>query len=709
MSKSSPSLFQGSLIRSVSPVFRRRLLAAAGCTLALCVQASAEPAPAASPVADHEVLVPGTRLQPAPFEPAASVSIITAARIATSPARTVAELLALEAGVHVRSLYGNRSVRATVDLRGFGVTGGQNTLILLDGRRLNDVDLASVNFAALPLHNIERIEIVRGAGSVLYGDGASGGTVNVVTRRPRAGEFSATAAAAGGSHDTRGLEGRLSWGASRASVNLAAENLESDGYRDNNALKQRNGQVELRLERAGTDFYLKTGLSDQHLGLPGVRTVDPGAALDELGADPRGTLSPDDYAAERAGYLTLGFNRRLGTAAGLLFDAGYRERGQQAWFASFSDYLDTDLRTLSLTPRLYVDHDLPLLPGRLIAGIDFYDHDYDSRRAFTRQTIARPIHRLLLDQRNTAVYASHFAQPTARLSVELGARLQRVRLRARDLFDPAAPGAAEKFEFSGAPDFSRVDTESMFEAGFGYALTQSSRVYLRASRSVRFGTVDELYEYDAFFARVFSPLEPQVARQVEIGARHGRGAFQGRLAAYGMDLREEIHFNPLTFANENLDPTRRRGIEAEVSVQAAANLALRATYTLQRAEFRDGPFDGNEVPVAPRRLAGLSALWSMLPNVQLAANWRYVGEKRFDNDETNTFSARIPAYDLLDARLTVSHMAGDRLWTVSVAAHNLLDERAFDYGVASTFTPGRFNAYPLPERGYTLRLALQFD
>ncbi len=673
------------------------------CFTSVCAPVMADPAPTLS--ADSEVLVPGTRLQPDPFAPAASVSVIDAERIATSPARTVAELLAVEAGIQVRSLYGNLSARTTVDLRGFGVTGGQNTLILLDGRRLNDVDLATVNFAALPLHNIERIEIVRGSGGVLYGDGASGGTINIVTRRPQAGEFSALVGVSGGSYDSSGIEGRLSWGGERASVNLAAESLESDGYRENNGLEQRNVQLETRLQNAGFDFYAKVGLSDQELGLPGVRTVDPGANLDELGNDRRGAADADNLAQERAGYVTAGFSRDLGKHAGMLFDAGYRDRSQQAWYASFSDYLDTDLRSVSVTPRLYIDHDLPALPGRFITGIDYYDHTYDSSRAFSEQTIGMPIHRLLIDQRSTAVYVSNLARPTERLTVDLGARLQRVRFQARDLFDPGAPGAAEKFEFSGAPDFSRSDTESMFEAGLGYELSDTARLFARAGRSVRFATVDELYEFDAFFARVFSPLEPQVAEHLDIGAHYSHGRLLGSLTAYAMELQDEIHFNPVTFANENLDPTRRRGIEAEVGVQIAVNLNLRVNYTLQRATFRDGLFDGNEVPVAPRRLANVTGLWSILPHLELAATWHYVGGKRFDNDEANTFAARIPAYDLLDARLT----AGYGQWTVSLAAHNLLGEKAFDYGVASTFTPGRFNAYPLPERSFTLRLGRQFN
>jgi iron complex outermembrane receptor protein len=83
--------------------------------------------------------------------------IIDSGQIRQSPARTLPELLSFEAGIFSRSLYGNNATRATIDIRGFGATAAQNTLILVDGRRLNDVDLAAVEFSTIPLANIERV------------------------------------------------------------------------------------------------------------------------------------------------------------------------------------------------------------------------------------------------------------------------------------------------------------------------------------------------------------------------------------------------------------------------------------------------------------------------------------------------------------------------------------------------------------------------
>ncbi len=661
----------------------------------------------------NEVLVPGTRLEQTAFKLPASVTVISAEQIATSPAQTVADLLDTEAGVHVRSLFGNRATRATVDLRGFGVTGGQNTVILLDGRRLNDVDLATVNFAAIPLHNVERIEIVRGSGSVLYGDGASGGSINIVTRRPQREELAGSAGVSGGSYNTAQIDGRLSYGGKRSAVNLAVDGVDSDGYRDNNDLKQRDVQLDWRFDGATAGLYAKAGYSDQELGLPGVRTVDPAFGLDELRDDPRGTITPRDYAEERAGYLTIGLARSLGAHGGLLADAGYRDRRQKAFFddyvgfppfsppGTYADYLDTHLRSFSVTPRVYFDHALFGADSRLTAGVDFYDHDYDSDRALNAR--AAPIHRLRVEQRNTALYLNHLSHPAKRLTMNLGARVQRVHFEARDGFDPAAPGALDKFE-SGAAPFSTSDTAYMLEAGWRYAFTDAVDGFVRAGRSARFATVDELFEIGPTFTREFSRLDPQTARHADVGVEFATGPWTGSLTAYAMNLDDEIHFNPVSFTNENLDPTHRRGFEADLRVQATERLALRANYSMQHATFRAGPFDGNDVPVVPRRLANVSALWTIVPDVDLAATWHYVGEKHFDNDETGTFGRNIPAYDLLDAKLTVQFSG----WTATAMVNNLLDEEAFDYGVASTFSPGRYNGYPLPGRNFLVGLSRSF-
>ena len=117
------------------------------------------------------LVVTATRLDLSLDNTPGHVTVIERETIAQSPARTLPDLLALEAGIFSRSLFGNQAANSKLDV-----------LILLDGRRLNDVDQSAVDFSAIPLRQIERIEILRNGGAVLYGDGAVGGAINIVTR-----------------------------------------------------------------------------------------------------------------------------------------------------------------------------------------------------------------------------------------------------------------------------------------------------------------------------------------------------------------------------------------------------------------------------------------------------------------------------------------------------------------------------------------------
>ncbi|MFZ1811554.1 MAG: TonB-dependent receptor plug domain-containing protein, partial [Candidatus Nitrotoga sp.] len=112
------------------------------------------------------LIVTGTRFEETYADKPLNVSIITREAINKSSARTIPELLSQQAGISARDLYGNNAASATVDLRGFGAAAGQNTLILLDGRRITNADLSGVQWSAIPFASIERIEIMRGSGAV---------------------------------------------------------------------------------------------------------------------------------------------------------------------------------------------------------------------------------------------------------------------------------------------------------------------------------------------------------------------------------------------------------------------------------------------------------------------------------------------------------------------------------------------------------------
>ena len=126
---------------------------------------------------DDAVVITATRFQDSKRDLPVGVTVITADDLRKSASSSLPEILAQFGLIHIRDNTGTPNQQ--VDLRGFGITGDQNTLVLVDGLRISENELTSAQLNAIALESIERIEIVRGSGAVLYGGGATGGTINI--------------------------------------------------------------------------------------------------------------------------------------------------------------------------------------------------------------------------------------------------------------------------------------------------------------------------------------------------------------------------------------------------------------------------------------------------------------------------------------------------------------------------------------------------
>jgi iron complex outermembrane receptor protein len=652
----------------------------------------------------ENILVTATRLDPDNGKARGNTTIITAADIEKSTARTLPELLGREAGVLTRSLYGNNATGSTVDIRGFGAASTQNTLILLDGRRLNDVDLSGVDFSIIPLQSIERIEITRNSGAVLYGDGAVGGAINIITRQPEMAGTSAFIKAGAGNLDTQQLDAQISHNTGPLSVFLGAHGVSSDGYRDNNKLDQKNLNSDIRYTHNNSQFFLRSDWFDQDLDLPGVRNVNPGLGVNQLRNNRKGTNTPRDYADQDGYSINPGMTHYWDNGTETVIAFGYRKKNQQAFFdfgGGFSDYLDSDLDTWSFTPRVIIPHQLFGKSAQTTAGIDHYDSDYDSDRSTTKSNNNKPIHRLDIEQKSTAVYADSTIAATPDITVNLGARLQWVKLDARDKYDPNAEGAFD----NQAQNYDDSERVHMLEAGIEKQFTPSTAAYLKWTRSARVTTVDELFEFDPnTFARVFSPLDPQISNGFDLGTHYRVDRAAVTVNAYYMRLKDEIHFNPVTFENINLDPTRRYGLELSGAYDVTDRLKLQGNYTYMRAKFRDGDFSGKNVPLVPENTASLTGIWKQTPATDVVVSANFVDNKYFDNDQSNSFEKKIPSYTTVDAK--ISHRY--RGFRLTAEVNNIFEEKFYDYGVSSTFSPGVYNAYPLPERTILFTVSKDF-
>ena len=652
----------------------------------------------------------------------ASSSTITAEDIEHSPAQSLPDILSQVAGVQVMHLLGSPiGTNDMVDLRGFGAFAQSNVLILVNGRRFQDLDLQGFDFSAIPLNSVERIEITRGnSGAVLYGDGAIGGVINIVTKTASAQPFFGKVEGAIGSYGYQG--GRLSAAASSGpwSTSVYGNTVGWAGYRQNSKVNQQNVVGNLNYKAPGWSSYLTVSGDRQAQDLPGGLENLPLVYPITL-SDPRASITPFDWATKRDVNVTAGFTNTLGSGVELIVDGGVRRKFQQSNFLNYFNnafftydpstagpmsYANTVMTTSSLTPRLDVSHQAFGVPNHLLTGIDFYNTQYGSDRTDTPGDI--PIHHYDIRQTTAAIYAMNTATVMPSLDIALGGRLQRNMVNAQDAYNPAAdPNAGFYATDPQAPPIDMSEWQYAAHIGYEYRANSVLTFFGRAARAFRLPNADERVGAGSPYSLATPPslgLKTQTSYDVEDGFRVKWARFNFESSAYLMELNNEIHFIPALFLNVNLDPTRRLGWENSATYQLTDDVRLHGGFAYTRATFREGPFAGNDIPLVSRWTGNAGASWDIWRKLfVLDVTGRFVGARHMDNDQTNT-QPLIPANATVDVKL--SGECERVFWSLTVL--NLFNVRYFDYAIASAFTQGFYSAYPQPGRTFVVRAGATF-
>jgi iron complex outermembrane recepter protein len=626
----------------------------------------------------EEVVVTATRFEEKTGVRATGLTVISRSQIESSNAKTVVDVLTSIGGVHARDNSGQANPQ--LDLRGFGIGGDQNTLVLVNGQRISENELLPANIAAIPLALIERIEILRSGGAVLYGGGATGGTINIITRGQASGTRSGQVLLGAGSYDAKVAEAVLGLGSEALSLDLAVRRTETDNYRRNNALRQDTVNATVRYATGWDKVSLSFGTDTQNMRLPGALS----AAL--IVADPRATQFPDDHASLDSGFASLAWSRSL-EGLELSADGAYREKDAAGLLSGGRNSVTG--RTLLFSPRAKITRNIFGVRHSLVIGGEWEDWNYASTVNFPNfDSDATSL------QNNSALFAQDTIQFGEHTAITLGTRKQRSRteIRERDTFTPATNTTA-----TAHPE--------AYEALLRQSLPAGLDLFLKTGRSFRLATVDENRSKTI-------PLEPQTSEDSEVALEYRRADGDFRIAAYRLDLTNEIQFmfipGGLFGSNVNLPPTRRQGIELNGGLRIAETLRVQARYEHLSARFLRGSFGGvdvggNEIPLVPEKLASLHLVWQPAERWNLIGTVRYVGEQRFDNDQSNSFPGKMPDYTLVDIKAT--HALGD--WFLSAQIDNLFAKEYFSYGIRNN-AGDSFNAYPAAERSFFLTAQYRF-
>jgi iron complex outermembrane receptor protein len=616
----------------------------------------------------------------------ANVTVITKDEIEHSNAQTVIDVLRDEVGLVVRDYYGTGKA-ASVDIRGFGETGLLNTLVLVDGRRVNSIDLSGVDWTQIPLDQVERIEIVRGSGSVLYGDNAVGGVINIITKKPEK-PFFAKAEVVGGSYGYHKENASVSgkWGPLSAMLNAGYS--ATDGYRDNGFLRTKDVGGKLIYDlNENISFNFSGNFHRDHSGLPGGLTK---ADMILLGR--RGTTHPSDKSETDDDYGALGMKAKLWDFGRIEADVSYRTRevGVSYFYSdplTSSTYKERiNLTTWGFTPKYVLEKSLLNHSNKFILGFDFYQSDsrVDSESYFSFMGMTfTSFDKLEVTKKSLGPYIFDEFSILNNLILSLGFREEWV------IYDFSQDSSQLKDRLR--------DHEPAWHIALNYLFDKRSSAFFSIKRSFRFPTTDELFQFYPT-PKVNTSLKPQTGYHYETGIRYAfTDQIEANLTLFWIDLKDEIFFNPTTLpfgTNENFPRTRRRGIEIGARAKPMSWLLIWGNYSYMIPTLRAEPFSGNDIPGVPRHKGSLGMDIDFGKGFLLNTRTNIVGSRHLISDWHNQLG-RLDGYYCFDARLSYTWKG----LKAFVGVNNITNQKFEEWAVTNAAGTTRL-FYPSPERNF---------
>ncbi|MBF8269849.1 MAG: TonB-dependent receptor [Gammaproteobacteria bacterium] len=640
------------------------------------------------------VIVSATRSNVTDLDFPGAITVISSEEIRMSGASHLVEVLRSAGGVQISDLYGD-GTDASVGIRGFSETAQQNTLIMIDGRRLNNADNGLPDLNTIALRNIDRIEIIKGSAGTLYGDKAVGGVINIITREPE--KLQVEGEMTYGSFDNRSAYASVENAhANGIHYRFSALRHLSDNYRDNNELRLTDIAASAGYTHASGELFLEYQDLNEDVELPGSLFADM------LAADRTQALYPSDFVATDSRIARAGIRQEI--IEGVELQAEYTNRKSdsngQLSSGGFPNTFIQKRKHTEFTPRLIGTFEMPAGQTLITIGGDLFKTDY---------LITSPFGITDDTQSQYSAYTQGIVPLTENLALTLGARHGTVQ---NDIMvDTLAFGRS-------LPAGTELDdSANAYEGGLSYLVNDNWRVFGKVDRNFRFVTADE---YSAvadnnFFANLFLfgtvvPLpETQTGLSYESGIEWHNDSAQARLQLFQLDLDNEIVFDPSLFLNTNIGDTRRRGLIFEGRYAPAQNWDIYANYSYIDGEVTSGGFDGSDLTFLADHSVTVGTRYRYDERLSGYLEIIGVSDRIFGGDFANAFE-KLPGYAVANMQMSYQY----NHFTLSLRVNNLLDKEYSDSGnIGFDFRDPMFpqvkTFFPAPERNLLFSLRYNYQ
>lgn len=586
-------------------------------------------------VVKEKVVVTATRVEMPMASVGSSITVVDREQLTERQCSSMVQALRAVPGLDVVQSGGGAGTVSTF-IRG---AKSEQTLVLVDGVPLNDAAGLGrgADLSQVPVENVERIEVLRGPQSTLYGADAIGGVINIITKKgsgPASGEASAEA----GSFNTFNEKAEVHGGNARYNYSAGASRQDSQGISSAN---EKNGNTE-------KDGYGRTEASTR-LGWTPVEEFEASGlarwnhARYDYDGYANGVLADTDDRGESDTLLLYG------EAKAKLVDGLWRPRLGGSWVDQSRD----DTSSLgnstfdSLLQKLELQNDLYLGKANLVTlGLEAQQESAES----TYEAMGY-VDRF---ERQTARHQSLYAQDvltTGPLTTTVGGRLD---------------------------DYDTFGTEDTWRAAPVYDITETG-TRLRGSYGTGFKAPSLFQLYSVYGSE---DLNPEKSQGWDAGAE--QDLMDGKLTVgatyFENQFDDMIDYNFVTSKYGNVSKAEAKGVETFVTAKPVKDLSVRASYTYTDTEDKT---TGQELLRRPRNKASLDTTYAFTQKFRGTLGLVYVGERQ-DEDFSSYQSVTLDAYTLVN--LYASYDVYKNV-TIFGRLENLFDEQYEE--VVGYGTPGR--------------------
>jgi len=636
------------------------------------------------PISLEPITVTASKTERRLSEVPSSMGIISQKTIDDSNAKNIPDLLKDQAGIYMYDGSGIGTV-GRINMRGFW--GGMSThqLILIDGIPQNSIKDKLVSWDLIPLDNIERIEVLKGPASALYGDDAMSGVINIITKRPSP-KPEIKASYTYGSYNTQDYRLSASGVFKKLGYYIGGSRKSTDGFRKYTDYERihLNTKVDLSIDST-QDLRVSFDYKEKERGVLPWAITESQIKINRRQARP---MAEDDEGKEVKIDFSTTYNLNMGKALNFegLFFCRYEDN--ESFYTSTSGPRRTkeqlgDEDTYGSLLKLITSQKIFGIEHSLTAGIDLENNDYDYKEYNAPYWVREDINKgYEIDRNKVGPYIQDEIRLSDPLRVITGIRYDYI-----------------KFDFTDCVDNENSKKEEMSRftprCGIVYTYLMDSNLYANFAQAFRSPTIGQMFTYGSSSN---TDLKPEKADNYELGIRHRFNDYlKTDISLYWMELDNEIWYDATVRRYENCGQTCHKGLESGLDFKIIKGLTGFANYTYTRAKYSSGEYDGKYISNIPRHKGSLGVRYETDFGLKTMLTATRVGTSFLDsaNDE------KLYDYTVIDTKIAYEY----KWFSAFLAIDNLLAEKYNCYGYTSGATK-YFN--PAPGRLYTFGVELKF-